>query len=257
YMFLSPGLSYSAITERYATSANVERLPVEAQTYFIHGEPVPTYTKLHTFGLGANNAPNFPVLIVPTPAPPAVAGWIGIDLLEHFDLEIDFAAARVNLFVPGSCDRAYWATSYGELTLHHPEGYGQTHMELDGERVGVTFDTLVPYSSMPFNFAKKEFELEPGGVGVAPYPAGGFVHTFGKLTADSFAIDALPVVLEGDPNDPPCDPKGRVKETTYYRITTTCVGMGDLLLGTNQLKQFHLYFAFKSHALYFTAANAH
>lgn len=253
-MMISPGLAFSSLTLDYALSAGLQQRPVQSGTISVGGLPATTYAKVDTLLLGGSLGQKITLLIVPLAALPPIAGSIGSDLLANFDVEFDFAAHKVNFYLPNPCDGAgvTWSAQHGEVPLNKQDGRGNTDMTLDGENVHVTYDMLDAVSLMPSNVAKKVFNVAP-----AAGEPGNRVHTFTRLAQDGFAISPLTLHLDGDPEAPLCDGRWHTKMEDTYDLRSRCRAYGDVSLGRNELEKFHLYFAFKAGKLYFTPADAH
>ncbi len=249
-MMLSPSLERSSLSVSFAREAGLEELPVRSGAILLGGRQATTYAKVETLTLGGNTGQNVSLLIAPFETNTAVAGALGIDVLGNFDVDFDFAARKVNLFAPNPCDGAgvYWEAQHGELDLDKP---GSTRMTLDGEEVNVGFDTMAGPSTLQANVAKTLFHIDPRTADTS-LPANPTVHTFAGLSRGPFAVAPVVLHLAGDPDAPVCDGKWHTK--LFDGIRTRCAGMGDVTLGREDLKKFHLYFAFKKAKLYFTPA---
>lgn len=254
-MMISPGLAFSSLTLDYALTAGLQQRPVQSGTISVGGLPATTYAKVDTLLLGGSLGHKITLLIVPLAALPPIAGSIGSDLLANFDVEFDFAARKVNFYLPNPCDGAgvTWSAQHSEVPLTTQDGRGNTDMTLDGENVHVTFNMLDAVSLMPSNVAKKVFNVAPAA---GEAPSGG-VHTFTRLAQDGFTISPLTLHLDGDPEAPICDGRWHTRMETTYDRRSRCTDYGDVALGRNDLEKFHLYFAFKAGKLYFTPADAH
>ena len=187
-------------------------------------------------------------------------GVVGLNLLTHMDLEIDYAAKTISLFSQKHCEGAgvHWADEEVALkyTRAKPDIPMGTHIrrktsedqidfpivgaELEGELVRTLFDTGSTVTSIDLDHAKRRFGIGPGSPGVEPagvayLPSGKTVdlysYTFKTLTISGITFENVPVHL------------GKFDES-------------DLILGMHELKYLHLYFAFKDGIVHITGADA-
>jgi predicted aspartyl protease len=167
-------------------------------------------------------------------------GTIGLNIIARFDVELDNAAKKVNLFHPKHCPRigAYWADEYVELRLINAGGLPETKVDIEGEMVRALIDTGASRTFMDIDLAARKFGVTPQSPGVTPgrdltLPSGKVVktydYTFKTLTLSGFRFENVEVVLS--------DTDG-------------------LTLGMSELKHLRLYFSFKEELLYATLADA-
>lgn len=189
------------------------------------------------------------------------AGLLGQNLLTQVDLEIDNANKTISLFSQDHCDGdgVHWADEAVVLEYKKQKARGRTSTRIapsadpnqidppiviadfEGEQVPVLFDTGASFTSMDLDVARKRFGVTPSTPGVEPFgkvlvAAGGTVDTY-KYTFKSLSIagvkyENLPVLLAKFDNN------------------------SQVILGMNEMKHLHLYFAFKEGRIYITAADA-
>jgi predicted aspartyl protease len=169
-------------------------------------------------------------------------GTIGLNIIARFDVELDNAAKRINLFHPKHCPRigAYWADEYVELPLINANGLPETKVDIEGETVRALIDTGATRTFMDTGLARRKWGITPQTPGVVPrrdlmLPSGKTVktydYTFKTLTISGFHFSDVEVVLTED--------------------------TGGLTLGMSELKHLRLYFSFKEELLFATTADAH
>ena len=168
-------------------------------------------------------------------------GTIGLNIIARFDVELDNAAKRINLFHPKHCPRigAYWADEYVELPLINANGLPETKVDIEGETVRALIDTGSTRTFMDTGLARRKWGITPQSPGVTPsgdltLPTGKVVkmydYTFKNLTVSGFHFSNVEVVLTED--------------------------TGGLTLGMSELKHLRLYFSFKEELLFATTADA-
>jgi hypothetical protein len=264
---------HTMLLAAFAESAHIPQKSINQQvTIHTPGGDAKRYGIVDSLVLGASAAKNLNLVIAPDDYPEDhdVVGSLGVDILANFDVEFDFAAHKLNLFSSDHCPNmgAYWARQYAELPIDmKPLGRPAASWTLDGQPVTVTFSMDSPGSSMPFNFAKTRFGLDPGSPGVETAQAekdGTPAHRyrFKQLSAEGVTITNPLVRLLGEPAETPCDVKTRYEKNRDDRAPNVlrrvkCYGSGDVALGIRELSKMHLLFAFKENKLYFTAAGEH
>lgn len=94
------------------------------------------------FGLGPLKGENFTLFVVPDYT--GAAGLFGADFLATFDVDFDFANARMNLIAPEHCPGkvVYWTKGdFGVVPFVLDEGHISIKVQLDGEDVRAVLDT--------------------------------------------------------------------------------------------------------------------
>lgn len=206
---------------------------------------------------------------------PRAAGQLGLDLLSNFDVELDPASHKLNLFSPDHCQGqvVYWATSFTSVPLTVKGGILSVPVTLDGQGLTAGINTVRAASFLPLQFAVTRFKLDRSMPSVVPAADAAirvpsyaidikpYRYAFTELTLQAFAIRAPSVLIYEFPYafvmngvyDPQCNNRVRIMNVTSS-LTLAC-GI-DLYLGMQDLRKMHTYFAFKEGVLYLTAADA-
>jgi hypothetical protein len=192
-----------------------------------------------------------------------VSGGIGLDILSHYDVELDLARNRLNVFDPNHCrgQVVYWTHQPVGIVDIEPMPGGTFHynFDLDGKTIGAFVTPENTQTLLAFFTAREEFALTHASKGVA---AAGTNETLGalyrypfkSLDANGLSIANPAVYLFGDEsNDMVCDSKAHERGINHgYR----CRGDAALKIGLHELRALHLFFDFSEKKLYVTAANA-
>ncbi len=186
-------------------------------------------------------------------------GVLGLNFFTRHDLEIDNAGKTISLFSQDHCKGAgvHWADAAVTLEFKRKKLVSHTETrittaknfvpinrpivgaELDGEPVRVLFDTGATFSGIHLDHAKRRWGITPSSPGVEAagksYSASGtaidmYSYTFKTLTVSGIKFENVPVHL------------GKFDDE-------------DLVLGMNELKRLHLYFAFKDGMIHITGAD--
>jgi hypothetical protein len=186
-------------------------------------------------------------------------GELALDFLAHFDVDIDFDKERLNLLSQDHCQGnvVYWASDYAAVPFQTDiTGHPSVRMELDGQRLTVAFASNPGPGRMTMAAAKRLFDIDEtaSGMKVVAVDASGapekYRYPFQHLTIEGVTVNNPDIDL--DPTSPECRPELRRVEGHWKY----CFGSSDLVLGFQELKQLHLYFAFKEKKLYVTPASA-
>jgi hypothetical protein len=192
-----------------------------------------------------------------------ISGGVGLDILGRYDVELDLAKNRLNIFDPDHCPGqvVYWTHQPVGIVDIEPMPGGTVHynFDLDGKTIGAFVTPENPQTLLAFFTAREEFALTHASKGVV---AAGTNETLGALyrypfkalDANGLSIANPAVYLFGDENnDMVCDSKSHERGINHgYR----CRGDAALKIGLHELRALHLFFDFSEKKLYVTAANA-
>lgn len=158
------------------------------------------------------------------------AGTIAPDF-ESFDVEIDLARRRMNVFAPSTCiEGPYWANSGAAVVPLEtaPSHLIRFPMLLDGKRVIATIDTRSPDSRIRTDALTTVFGITSG-----------FPHFKTLATEDGSIAIQNPhlAVASGTPKDTDYSPP-------------------DVFLGLETLQHFRIYIAYRARKLFLTAASS-
>jgi hypothetical protein len=267
YLMMVTDTEHSALIDRVAEELKLpsERLPPGYSINYMK-MPVSATVTLPSLKLDKVSASAVQVLKIPAldGYDPRLAGVLGLDILENFDVEIDFRSQVINLFAHDHCPGqvVYWTHApYAALPiLKGALGNFTVPMTLDGTQVNVSPDTSYAQSSMRMVDAHALFGLDdnsPGYTPVEPPPPGMDLarrYKFKSISADGIAVGNPSVIVlhHYDPDTKRC--KGMASNSLRR---TNCYGQeADIELGTDVLRKLHLFFAFGEQKLYLTAADA-
>jgi predicted aspartyl protease len=173
-------------------------------------------------------------------------GTIGLNFFTRMDLEIDNAGKTISLFKQDHCKGAgvHWANEAVTLRFKrdpgNPIAMPIVAADLEGQIVRTLIDTGSTVTSMQLEHAKRRFGLTPQTPGVEP---SGQIHLPGGSIVETYSYTFKALTISG------------------IRFENVTVHLGDfdeadLVLGMNEIKKLHLYFAFKDQMIHITAADA-
>jgi predicted aspartyl protease len=202
--------------------------------------------------LGALTANHMPFLVMPDYLMKGdKTGILAPDIMSNYDVELDFAKGKFNLFSPDHClgQVVYWTHQpYAEVPFQLDRiGHILISAQLDGKSIQVVLDTGSPLSRMPFETARELFGWDDKLTDLKVLdrrkdgsPAS-YRYPFKSLSLAGVSVANPDVVLNV------------LEKPGEHRIG---VPSPQLLLGMSTLRQLHIYIAYHERNLYFTSAGA-
>lgn len=201
----------------------------------------------------------FDMVTVPEDPKDGTDGFLGMDFFRHFEVELDFRNAKLNLFSPDHCPGkvVYWTDS-GVTVI--PFGYnrmGQIYVVagLDGRRVFASLTTAPSNALMALELAAQIFDISLKTPELRPVGSddGGLYYSYPFKSLLIGDVDISNPSIELRPSMNECDGW----HSGMRKNLGECWGYESLLLGLHELRPLHLFVSFKDAKLYVTAADAH
>lgn len=249
-MLIDTGGIFTMLTEQ-----SVQRLGLKKLNTFGSGEEmfggkkIVYYVETHDVNLGGLKADNMPMQVIPEGflGDQDVGGTIAPNILRHYDVDFDFANAKINLFSPDHCEGKviYWTTAAAaQIPIGiDKEGHIDVPVQIDGQDVRAAIDTGASRSLMSLEFAKLIFGIDANDPKLTPIKdkdsATAFHYPFGRLTMNDVSVQNPDIVLVSD------------------SVSHLFNSQTKLILGMGILRQLHIYIAYRERKLYVTAASAH
>ena len=254
---LDTGGIYTQLTPRAASDLNLTIQSNATPIFNASGNLSKGFAKVDTFELGGMSSSNVYLRISPSNFD--ADGLIAPDLLNHYDVEMDFAGQKLNYFLSDHCPGKviYWPhTDAAKVSITLADKrWIKVPVTLDGKEFLAIIDTGATSTTISTKTALDSFGLAPGSPGMEP--AGNingdsnlasYFHTFSALTLDGITIKNLRMIVM--PDRMTGADAGLPKPYPGARLE-----MPELILGMDVLKHLHLYFAFDEHNLYVTSAD--
>jgi len=222
---------------------------------------------IHSLGIDQLHATDVKVLVEPSPLSndTRLAGTLGVDLLRNYDIDLDFAAHKMNLMSPDHCPGkvVYWpASSVAVVPMHVVmAGHIIVPVTLEGHELDAILDTGSSATILDQAAAQDIFGLHPGTPDMKD--AGHldndsnttvYTHTFKSLSLEGLTIGNPVVAIFPDLA------KAKMAHTPGLGTRIADVGeqngVTDLTLGMNEMRHLHLYISYKEQKLYITPAAA-
>lgn len=174
-LLLAIGEPHTIVTSKIADRLHlkVRMLPdgmmISTLRQYVYGRAA-----LPSVQIGTRRGTNFPALFVQKPPDPGIAGELGLDLLTNFDVELNLASHRLNLYLHNHCDGnvIYWGRPPTVLPFKfNLIGQPVFKMRLDGKKLSVIFRTLDGPNAMGTAEALDTFGITPKTPGIRALPA--------------------------------------------------------------------------------------
>jgi len=247
------GLSTSAINpnvEIYDSGGNVRR----------------RYVNVPKLALGAVQADTKIMMVKPRRPGKDIGidGTIGPDVLEHVDVELDFAGRKVNLISQDHCEGkvVYWSDRFTETDFALSDQHIVIPMMLDGQEVKAIVDTGAPLTYLNETVSHRLFGIDSKSPGIERDPGAppdspdAYRYRFKSLSVAGVMVKNPLIGIIPDRAHQAFSRRHTNKED-FDPVEAPRMSELQLLLGMNVLTKLHLYIAYKEHKLYITAANAH
>src|SRR5690348_3089826 len=212
----------------------------------IGGSAVAEVTRIKDLGILDTDLHNIDFVVGGSDAGQA---WLGANLLDFADLEIDLAQGKVTLFKPENCRKsalAYWVKgggTYNVADLHPSVSLNDRRSFVDVTINGKTVRALLDSGAVATLLGRRAAErvgIDLHGPGVEP---GGPVRGVGARTYQSWIvpIDTFSVGTETIRHSEMLVMDGNIGD-----------GSTDMILGVDFMLAHHMYIANRQRKLYFT-----
>jgi predicted aspartyl protease len=266
---------FSKLSGTAADALKLERKATGATMYGVGGKIPVQSVKASSFMLGQNEARDFHFIVDDrlNDAASKIDGVLASDMLTLFDIEIDSAHAKFNLFSQDHCPGkvVYWTRAgYAELPFHlsgdnlhsSRDNHIDLAMQLDGHEVSASLDTGSSTTWLRMKSATQIFGLDENSPGMKRVSGEGsnslpvFERHFESLTMGGLA-DKDPTILiiaDNMENAFRMEHSEKSRDDPIYGMQFE---IEDLTLGMSVISRLHVYIAFKEHKLYVTDADTH
>lgn len=251
-LMIDTGATSSTLTKNAAEALGLQQHLVMAPFMFriYGGEHLTHYVRVKDFTLGEMRDPKAEFLVMENQPSPGIDGLLGWDFLSQFDVDLDFANAKLNFFLHHRCDgrAVYWTqdeSAIAKISFDLDEQHDQhivIPVKIDGHEIKAIVDTGAARSPLDLDIALSLFDLKTGSEGMqrigSPSDSDpSYRYPFKTLTFEGVTVNNPAIVLVP------------VEKSHFEKRR--------MLLGIGVLSQLHLYIAYKERMLYVTPASAH
>lgn len=214
-----------------------------------------------TFELGGMVARGPRIMVTPSSTiDDGLDGVLATDFLYNYDIELNFAAGRMNMFDPDHCPGqvVYWpATAVAEVATYFISAHIIIPLTVDGKEFYGMIDTGATDTLMNMDAASRVLGVVPGeqnGILNNDSELKTYPHTFQTLSFAGVQINHPHILLA--PNHAAKD-KNANESLFEYRMQQRddSPNSPGVTLGMDYMRRFHMYIAYKERKLYITAAD--
>jgi predicted aspartyl protease len=262
-MALDTGSPLSAIDPTVASNLRLGQRSISWDMFRdVSGEKFTKIATVHDLGLGNAHASDVQLLVWPSALAKDghIGGTLGADLLRHYDVDIDFAARKVNLFSKDHCPAkvVYWtANNIAIVPIHVVKtGHIMVSVTLDGQPFNARLDTGSSLSVLSQEAAANAFNLKTGSPDApqitdvdisSTLPV--YQHVFKTLSLEGITIRNPAVeIISFHSMDPGLGSRISRGEESF--------GATNFILGLNELHNLHVYIAYDEQNLYISPSTA-
>lgn len=210
------------------------------------GETLTHYVLVHDALLGAIKGPELGFYVMSNGrAALDEGGTLSPDILGQFDVDFDFANARLNLFSQDHCEGkvVYWTAQPAEqIEIHFDnEHHLRVPLQLDGKEIMADIDTGAADSVGSLDDVEDEFDLRSNDPNLKLLPGlsdGEHIYRYPFKVLSFGGVAVYNPHLELWPD---------ADSRTHHKF----------LIGMNVLRHLHMYVAYKEQKLYVTPATEH
>ena len=254
HMILDTG---GAVTQLSRDTIEELKLPVRdsgAAVYDINGRVSRRFAVVDDFSFGQLNRKDAALMVWPEPRRP-YAGELAQDMLQPYDVDVDFGAGTLKMFAKDHCPGPQGWTPTVRTTMRNKGWHLHIPVTLDGHTYDAIFDTGSRHTIMRLPAARRDFDLRPDSPGMTPYNAingdaflTGYLHNFSKMSFGGMTVDNPEVMVVPDIMNRNADTSPMARNRAYHHNADLI--LPELSLGMDVLKHLHLFMAFGEQALY-------
>jgi predicted aspartyl protease len=269
HMLLDTGGMFSEITQTVTDSLKLPTRASRVEFIGAGGDTTSTTTRA-AFVLGNLYGDGADFVVIPPDEGFAdditdVAGTIAPSLLRSYDVEIDLTKMKLSLYSQDHCDgkAVHWAGAMAVLPMRINSSYHiEIPVQLDGHDLIAMLDTGATSSVLDQDLAETKFGLKLGDADTPEYGAllrspgsKTYTHQFKSLSLEGIAVADPTVHLIPDlMRNKLKDPRASLEGGSRIAKSSEKAGFGDMILGMNVLRQWHIYIGYKEQKVYLTHA---
>jgi hypothetical protein len=256
-----------AITQISQSAAHELALPIgdgNIKMLDLYGGAAIGTAHIKTLGLGRLQDTNasLPIMTSTFAGQPYV-GLLAPDYMGNYDIELDFAAGKMNYFSQDHCPGkvVYWpASAIAIVPMHFKNFHLTLPVMLDGKPIRAMIDTGAPNTTLNASAAKQAFDITADSPGARELEDDGgkktFEYVFKGLSFEGMAVSNPHIVVLPDRMGSKDPDNNYVTGTRLQHVDDPDSSDPVMLIGMNILSKLHLYIAFGEDKIYITPAAA-
>jgi hypothetical protein len=196
-----------------------------------------------------------------------LVGVLGPDILQNYDVDMDFGGRKLQLISPDHCDGkvVYWtAPAVAVVPMRLAEdGKAVISVNIDGKRMDAVLNTGQVPTTMNLAVAEDRFKIDVNAPDVKEIGQVGKIASakiyrrqFQSLSFEGVTINNPEINLVPDEVRARMPNKNRPKTGSLTRGDTVTSGLPDMTLGMSTLGRMHVYIAYRERKVYITESSA-
>lgn len=262
-LVLDTGGVMTALGRNMVDNLGLETMHSDIQLNDITGHYAFAQVLINSFDLGALHADKIRLRVMPNVVLGSADGLLSTDLFLQYDVDMDFAARRLNYFSQDHCAGkvAYWPERpVAVMPVIVANGHLLISVKLDGQTLSAIIDTGAPQSILSMMAAKGVFRLTPDTPDLELVETSKsdpllkwYKHKFGKLEFGDISAtnpDIYVMTNRTGIEDEKLSIRGALTDPLNR------YGSQQFTVGMDVLKHLHLYIAFGERKLYVSPAGS-
>jgi hypothetical protein len=261
---------FSELSQPAIKEMNLNTLQARVRLLNNAGQRSDRYVILPSLGIGGAKSDAVKFMVSPAPGPmnpndASLAGVLGPDILQNYDVDMDFGAQKLQLISPDHCEGkvVYWTAPTVAIVPMRlaADGKAVIFVNLDGKRLEAVLNTGQVNTTMNLNVAEDRFKVDVNAPDVKQVgQVGGnasakiYRRQFQSLTFEGVTISNPEINLVPDEVRALMPNKNRPATGSLTRGDTVTSGLADLTLGMSTLRRLHVYIAYRERKVYLTEA---
>lgn len=258
YTMLDTGAFGNWVTQKFVDDDKLEQHDITTMKVYGAHDRSEKYVVVPSVDIGAFHQPASNFMVLEAKDPGQISAGLGSSALAQFDIELDFAAKKVNFFSQDHCEGkvVYWAKAYTALPFDMSDQRIHIEMTLDGHDLDTLFDTGTNFTYLNERVLIGIFGRDQAGEKEV---------TINNRKMHSAAFHSLSIGGVTFPNPSLLVMEDKTRELAREDVPikdqnqagVTLAHFPHLLLGLDAIQHLHVYIAYKERKLYVTAADAH
>jgi len=242
-LLVDTGGIFSSLNDSIVTELGLRKESLMGAYFMMFGgKKITQFVGAKDIKLGRLTANRTQFLVMPDGLlPQGIGGTLAPDVLNHYDVDFDFANAKFGLFSTDHCDGrvVYWTDDYAVVGFRRDDiGHIRVPVKLDGQDVDARIDTGASRSIMALETAEDVFNIDPKSPDLKDQGQ----HSFGHAYKYPFKVLTFSGVTVNNPD--------------IMLVSEHDSKFRETILGMGILRQLHVYFANREKRMYVSAASA-
>jgi len=259
-MILDTGGAVTQLSRSVVAELGLPLWRSSAAVYDINGRVSRHFATVKDFGFGELRRTDAALMVWPEEKRP-YAGELAQDMLQPYNVDVDFAKGQLTLYAKGHCPGPSGWTPAVRVEMRNKGWHLHIPVTLDGHVYDAIFDTGSRHTIMRLPAARRDFGLGADAEDMRPYGAingdaflNGYLHGFKHLSFGGMRFDNVDVLIVPDIMNRNAD-QSPMAHNRAYRHNADLI-LPELSLGMDVLKHLRLYLSFGEQALYVAPADA-